>query len=117
MCSQMDLVANGSSVEDEVDESVVSESVVDSASKMDLVNGAQLSNGSTLRIYSKYKSDFSSQLGFDKALVKNQILHAAQVLSKECSNLTLITKDFAVRLKSANARSSCSRLQKHLYFS
>lgn len=103
MCSQMDLVANGSSVEDENCESSVSEAVMSSGPKMDLVNGAQLSNGSTLRIFSKYKSDISAQLGFDKSLVKDQILHAARMLVKDYPSLTLITKDFALRLKAQMA--------------
>ncbi len=96
MCSQMDLVANGSSVEDE---SGISESVISSNSKMDLVNGVQLNNGSSLRIYSKYKNDINTQFSLDRNIDKNQILLAVQMLVKECPNLTLITKDFAVRLK------------------
>ena len=53
----MDLVANGSSVEDGNCENSAPESVLSSGPKMDLLNGTQLRNGSTLRIYSKYKSD------------------------------------------------------------
>lgn len=89
--NQLDLVANGSVI--------MSEERAYSNHSSDLVSGVHLENGSTLKIYSKYKNDLHTELNFDKALAKNQILQAAHMLSKEHPSLTLLSKDFAVRLK------------------
>lgn len=66
---------------------------------MDLVSGLRLENGSTLRIYSEYKNEIHSHFSLDKSSPKNLILYAAHTLSKETDNLTLVSKDLAVRLK------------------
>lgn len=94
-CNQLDLVANGATLEEQ--------QLAEHMSSSDLVSGIQLENNSTLRIYSKYKNDFNIQFGFDKAMLKNEILHAAHMIADEMPNVTFLSKDFAVRLKAQMA--------------
>lgn len=86
--SKMDLVGSGES-------NVVDEPVEGSE---DLVSGINLENGATLRIFSAQKSELSG-FSLDKSSAKHQVLHAAHQIFKKFPNVTLISKDFAVRLK------------------
>lgn len=66
---------------------------------MDLVSGVKLENGSSVYIFSKHQNEPSGHFDLDKSSNKNQVLYAAHLISKERPNISLITKDFAVRLK------------------
>lgn len=86
--SKMDLVGSG--------ESTIAEKPVQESD--DLVSGIHLENGATLRIFSAQKSELNG-FSLDKSSAKYQVLYAAQQISKKFPNVTLLSKDFAIRLK------------------
>ncbi len=82
-----------------VSESAGGATITSDPKHMDLVSGVKLENGATLQVFSKYKNEISGHLNLEHSTSRNQILHAAHMISKEQDNVVLISKDFATRLK------------------
>lgn len=65
-----------------------------------LIKGADIGNGSELRIFSRHNQEFTNgQFNLDKASRKNQVLLSAFQAAREYPDLIFLSKDFASRLK------------------